>query len=54
VPTTEITITVIHENDIPAGSKQIAADMAAQAAADSFETSGGGEVRATGASHDPE
>lgn len=46
--TLEITVTVEYENEIAEGSKQIAADLAAQAAANSIEESGGGLVTANG------
>lgn len=48
MPTTEILVTVEHENEVTEGSKQIAADLVAQAAANSIEESGGGLTTANG------
>lgn len=48
MPTLEILVTVEYENEIAEGSKQIAADVGAQAAANSVEESGGGTTTANG------
>jgi hypothetical protein len=46
--TTEILITVEHENEVSAEAVQMAADLGAQQVANSIEESGGGQSSARG------
>jgi hypothetical protein len=48
MPTFRVLVEVEYENEIPEGSKQIAADIGAQAIANSVEESGGGQTSAKG------
>lgn len=48
MPQLIIEVTVDYETEVADGSGQIAADLAAEAARDSVETAGGGQVTANG------